>query len=187
MNLDLFDEFDPNPSLAPVVSPIALGQQAFLLRQFAGLNQLDVLQALLQDIDAVAAVAPFRHMQTARGHSLSAAMSNCGARGWVSNQHGYRYTTHDPLTGLLWPPMPRLWFELAQQAAAQAGFDNFQPDACLINQYVAGSRMGLHQDKDEAELKAPVLSVSLGDTAVFRIGAAGGGPTRTVKLASGDV
>lgn len=191
MNLDLFADLynTPDHSTAPAtLTPMALGRQAFLFRQFGDLNQPDFLQALLQDIEAVVAAAPFRHMQTTRGHSLSAAMSNCGQRGWVSDRCGYRYSTHDPLTGLLWPSMPIVLRNLAQQAARQAGFDDFQPDACLINQYVAGSRMGLHQDKDERDLTQPIVSVSLGIPAMFLWGGSQRqGSTQKILLQHGDV
>lgn len=120
---------------------------------------------------------------TPGGRPFSVRMSNLGTLGWVSDRAGYRYQAAHPVTGRPWPPIPpvllKLWDELTGRARP--------PDACLVNLYDADARMGLHQDRDEADLSAPVLSVSLGDTAVFRIGAAEGGVTRTVRLASGDV
>lgn len=187
MNLDLFTDLyrTPDNSTAPAkLTPMALGHQAFLFRQFGGLNQPDFLQVLLRDIEAVLALSPFRHMQTTRGHSLSAAMSNCGQFGWVSDRRGYRYTTHDPFTNLPWPSMPLVLLNLAQQA----GFDDFQPDACLINQYVAGSRMGLHQDRDECDLLQPIVSVSLGIPATFLWGGnQRQDSTQKILLQHGDV
>lgn len=110
-------------------------------------------------------------------------MSNMGRLGWVSDRAGYRYQPHHPVTGAPWPPIPPVLLELWHELGGGPG----PPDACLVNLYRDGARMGLHQDRDEADLTVPVLSVSLGDTAVFRIGPAGPGPTRSVRLASGDV
>ncbi|HYC99408.1 alpha-ketoglutarate-dependent dioxygenase AlkB [Brevundimonas sp.] len=141
-------------------------------------------QAGLRDaVLAAVGAAPFYRPTTRTGRPFSVEMSNLGPLGWVSDQAGYRYQPTHPATGAPWPPMPerllRLWSELT-------GWPE-PPDACLVNLYREGARMGLHQDLDEADRSAPVLSISLGDTAVFRIGAAGGGPTRSVRLASGDV
>ena len=141
-------------------------------------------QASLRD-EVLAAVeaAPFYSPTTRSGRPFSVRMSNLGPLGWVSDRAGYRYQATHPVTGAPWPPMPErllgLWDELTGWSEP--------PDACLVNLYRDGGRMGLHQDLDEDDRAAPVLSVSLGDTAVFRIGAADGGPTRSVRLASGDV
>lgn len=141
-------------------------------------------QASLRD-EVLAAVetAPFYSPTTRSGRPFSVRMSNLGPLGWVSDRAGYRYQATHPVTGAPWPPTPDrllvLWRDLT-------GWPE-PPDACLVNLYREGARMGLHQDLDEDDRTAPVLSVSLGDTAVFRIGAAGGGPTRSVRLASGDV
>lgn len=145
-------------------------------------------QALLQTIDTVAARAPFRRMKTPGGKEMSAAMTNCGAAGWVSDARGYRYARLDPQSGQPWPEMPDLFRELAQQAAAQGGFPGFVPDMALINRYEPGARMALHQDIDERNFAAPIVSVSLGLSAIFLWG----GPKRTDKparlpLNSGDV
>jgi alkylated DNA repair protein (DNA oxidative demethylase) len=131
-----------------------------------------------------ARAAPFYRPVTPGGRSMSVEMTNLGPCGWVTDAAGYRYQAKHPSTGAPWPPIPplllRLWADLADAATP--------PDACLVNLYREGARMGLHQDRDEADFSFPVLSVSLGDTAVFRIGGADrGGPTRQVRLASGDV
>ncbi len=118
---------------------------------------------------------------------MSVAMTNCGAWGWITDRRGYRYSATDPEIGQPWPEMPSLFAELATRAAAQAGFPGFAPDACLINRYVPGAKMSLHQDRDEADFSAPIVSVSLGLPATFLWG----GAKRTEKpsritLASGD-
>lgn len=126
--------------------------------------------ALLAAIDAVVAAAPFRCMQTPGGYTMSAAMSNCGALGWISDTTGYRYDPVDPLTGRAWPAMPDVLQELANSAAASAGFAGFVSDACLINCYEPGARMSLHQDKDELDFSQPIVSVSLGLSMTFLFG-----------------
>jgi len=141
--------------------------------------------ALIAAALEVAAAAPLRVMSTPGGRKMSVAMTNCGTAGWVSDARGYRYERHDPLTGRLWPEMPRLFTELAQAAAGVSGFN---PDVCLINRYEPGAKMALHQDRDEADFSAPIVSVSLGLPAVFLWG----GAKRTDKparltLHSGDV
>lgn len=139
--------------------------------------------ALLAEIQSGLSAAPLYQPVTRGGKPFSVRMSNFGPLGWVSDRRGYRYQATHPETGAPWPPIPAillaLWSELTDWPAP--------PDACLVNHYDGAARMGLHQDRDEADLGAPVLSVSLGDTAVFRIGPAEGGPTRSLKLASGDV
>jgi len=158
---DLFDDVEmPEPALE------ALAPGAALLRGFA--RDEDV--ALLQALDGVLAAAPLRHLVTPGGYTMSVAMSNCGPLGWVSDRRGYRYDTLDPLSGRPWPAMPDSWKALAGRAAAQAGFEGFEPDACLINQYQPGSKLSLHQDKDENDFTAPIVSVSLGLPAVFLFG-----------------
>jgi len=144
--------------------------------------------ALIAAADAVASVSPFRVMAVPSGAKMSAAITNCGAAGWVSDRRGYRYQALDPETGQNWPAMPGVFRDLAERAAARAGFADFTPDVCLMNRYVPGAKMGLHQDRDEADFAAPIVSVSLGLPAVFLWG----GPKRTDKttrlpLASGDV
>ena len=155
-----------------------------LLRGFAG----SAAAGLVADIDAITAQAPFRHMVTPGGHQMSVAMTNCGDAGWMTDRSGYRYAGVDPESGQSWPAMPASFRALAADAAAEAGFDGFSPDACLINRYVAGAKMSLHQDKDETDFGAPIVSVSLGLPAIFLFG----GPQRSDKprrfrLQHGDV
>ncbi len=143
---------------------------------------------LLPLIDAIAAAAPPRHLTVPGGGTMSVAMTNCGALGWVSDAAGYRYDAVDPLTCRPWPEMPRILADLARDAAARGGFAGFAPDACLINTYVPGARMGLHQDRDERDFSDPIVSVSLGLDAVFLIGGTRrNDPTRPLPLHDGDV
>lgn len=125
---------------------------------------------VLQDVARVITQAPLRQMMTPMGFSMSAAMTNCGALGWVSDRKGYRYDALDPNTNQPWPAMPDSFLALAKQAALKAGFKDFMPDACLINQYKVGASMGLHQDKNEIDFSQPIVSVSLGLPAVFLFG-----------------
>jgi len=160
--MDLFDDLPPPTEGA--LTHFAPG--AVLLHSFAR----DGDAALLQAIESVIAQAPLRHLQTPGGYTMSVAMSNCGPMGWMSSASGYRYAACDPLSGQPWPDMPAGLMALAQRAAAQAGYANFHPDACLINEYVPGAKLSLHQDKDEKNLRAPIVSVSLGLPAVFLFG-----------------
>lgn len=146
--------------------PQALCAGAFLLRELA----LPVDAVLLAQIDAIAAAAPWRHMVSPGGSRMSVAMTNCGAAGWVTDRRGYRYEARDPLSGVAWPPMPSIFRELAREAAACVGFEGFESDACLVNRYVPGARMSLHQDRDERDFSAPIVSVSLGLPATFLLG-----------------
>lgn len=142
---------------------LELDPGAWLLGGFA----LEQAAALIEAIRAISATAPFRHLETPGGGRMSVAMTNCGEVGWVSDRRGYRYETNDPLSGRPWPAMPAMFRDLAGRAAAAAGFEGFRPDACLINRYAPGARLSLHQDRDEATLEAPIVSVSLGVSAVF--------------------
>jgi DNA oxidative demethylase len=144
----------------------SMAEGAVLLRGFARSVEDD----LIADINTIAAQAPFRHMVTPGGHSMSVAMTNCGDAGWVTDRSGYRYDANDPLVGKPWPKMPPSFRALAERAAIEAGFATFSPDACLVNRYQPGARMSLHQDKDELDLGAPIVSVSLGLPAVFLFG-----------------
>jgi alkylated DNA repair protein (DNA oxidative demethylase) len=163
---------------------IPLSEGASLLTGFAQPVDAPLLKAL----DAVVAQAPFRHMVTPGGYTMSVAMTNCGAAGWVTDRRGYRYDANDPESGRAWPSMPAVFSDLAQQAAAAAGFSDFTPDACLMNRYQPGARLTLHQDKNERDLSAPVVSVSLGLPAVFLWGGlTRGDRVRRVRLAHGDV
>jgi len=143
-----------------------LTEGACVLRGFAR----EQAPALLAAIEEVTLQAPLRRLVTPGGFTMSVAMSNCGERGWISDRHGYRYEENDPQTGLRWPALPPGMRALAQTAAAAAGFAPLQPDACLINRYEPGARMSLHQDRDEGDLSAPIVSVSLGVSAVFMFG-----------------
>lgn len=149
---------------------------------------LPIEQALLGAISEIELAAPFRHMLTPGGQRMSAAMTNCGEVGWVTDRKGYRYDRLDPETGRPWPPLPTCLAHLAEHAAARAGFAAFRPDVCLINRYEPGARMSLHQDRDERDFSAPIVSVSLGLGATFLFG----GSKRSDKphrlpLAHGDV
>ena len=160
--MDLFDDLPPAPEAAP--EPLARG--AMLLRGFARREDAVLLQAL----EVVLAGAPLCHMQTPGGHTMTVATTSCGSLGWVSDRHGYRYAAHNPQSGQPWPAMPQCFAELAQRAAAEAGYANFQPEACLINQYLPGAKLSPHQDRDEKDFTAPIVSVSLGLPAVFQFG-----------------
>jgi alkylated DNA repair protein (DNA oxidative demethylase) len=161
-----------------------LGPGAVLLRGFATPYQA----ALLAGVQDVVAQAPFRRMVTPGGLRMSVAMTNCGALGWVTDRSGYRYDPKDPESSKHWPPMPASFLRLAVAAAARAGFDGFVPDACLINRYEAGTRLSLHQDKNERDLGAPIVSVSLGIAAVFLFGGSSRAEKATrVVLKHGDV
>ncbi len=131
---------------------------------------LPVDRELLAAIRRIAAQAPFRRMTTPGGFQMSVAMTNCGGVGWVTDRTGYRYDARDPESGAPWPAMPDAFLELARGAAGEAGFPGFVPDACLINCYEPGTRLSLHQDKDERDYSHPVVSVSLGLPATFQFG-----------------
>ena len=161
-----------------------MAEGAVLLRGFARPSESELIGALRD----IAGLAPFRHMVTPGGHSMSVAMSNCGNLGWVTDRSGYRYDTNDPETGKPWPAMPASFCHLDGQAAAQAGFQDFSPDACLINRYEPGARMSLHQDKDEDDFGAPIVSVSLGLPAIFLFGGSKrSDKPRRFRLEHGDV
>ena len=138
--------------------------------------------------ERVALLAPLRHMLTPGGRRMSVAMTNCGSAGWVSDRAGYRYDACDPESGKPWPAMPAVFADLAARAADRAGFAGFAPDVCLINQYAPGARLSLHQDKDEKDFDAPIVSVSLGLPAVFLFGGSRRSDTpRRLRLVHGDV
>jgi alkylated DNA repair protein (DNA oxidative demethylase) len=161
-----------------------LAAQACVLHGFA----LAFEGALLASIETITGNAPFRHLVTPGGYVMQVAMTNCGRLGWVSDRRGYRYAGQDPQTGLPWPALPPVFLELAAQAAQTAGFDGYVPDACLINRYAPGTRLSLHQDRDEDDRVAPIVSVSLGLPATFLFGGfARGDNTVRVPLAHGDV
>lgn len=144
--------------------------------------------AVITALHDVVAHAPFRNMLTPGGRKMSVGMTNCGTVGWVSDREGYRYRARDPVSGDPWPPMPDAFRELATQAAERAGFAVFCPDACLVNRYEPGTRLSLHQDKDEKDFDAPIVSVSLGLPATFLFGGAHRSDTpQRVQLVHGDV
>ena len=168
----------------PVQRDETLCDGAVILRGFALAKE----SLLLQEINTIEAQAPFRHLITPGGFRMSVGMTNAGPLGWVSDRRGYRYDPIDPDSGKSWPAMPDVFLELAGTAAARAGFSGFVPDACLINRYEPGTRLTLHQDRNERDFDQPIVSVSLGIPAVFLFG----GMQRTdralrVPLAHGDV
>ena len=162
----------------------AIAEGATLLRGFVGSLDAELI-AVLRDIEVQ---APFRHMVTPGGYQMSVSMTNCGSAGWITDCTGYRYGANDPETGKPWPAMPPLFLELARRAADCAGFADFSPDVCLINRYVPGARLSLHQDKDELDFGAPIVSVSLGLPAIFLFGGLKrSDKTRRFRLEHGDV
>ncbi|WP_024554067.1 DNA oxidative demethylase AlkB [Franconibacter helveticus 513] len=161
-----------------------LDEGAVILRRFA----FATASELLATIADVAAQSPFRQMVTPGGYTMSVAMTSCGSLGWTSSRSGYSYATRDPLTGKPWPDIPPAFRRLCDAAAKAAGYDDFQPDACLINRYAPGAKLSLHQDKDEPNLRAPIVSVSLGLPAVFQWGGLKrSDPLKRLLLEHGDV
>ncbi|WP_291381537.1 MULTISPECIES: DNA oxidative demethylase AlkB [Achromobacter] len=161
MTLDLFGGDDSAQH-----GRVTIGPQSVVLRGFA----LPTVDALLAGVDDVTAQAPFRHMETPGGYTMSVALTNCGDLGWTTDARGYRYSRIDPVSGQPWPAMPQAFRQLAQDAAREAGFPDFSPDACLVNRYEPGSRLSLHQDRNERDFSAPIVSVSLGMPAMFLFG-----------------
>jgi DNA oxidative demethylase len=176
------DLFEAVPDVRP--SREAMAEGAVLLRGFARAFEAELLPALR----VILKQAPFRHLITPGGHRMSVAMTNCGSVGWVSDDTGYRYDAIDPVSKLPWPAMPTVLRRLAADAASDAGFNGFEPEACLINRYVPGAKLSLHQDKDELDFAAPIVSVSLGLPAIFLFGGAkrADRPNR-YRLEHGDV
>ncbi len=143
---------------------------------------------LVKEAGRIAQAAPFRHLITPGGYTMSVAMTNCGRLGWVSDWSGYRYDPVDPDTAAPWPAIPPVFLDVAVRAAAASGFAKYDPDACLINRYIAGAKLGLHQDRDEKDDWSPIVSVSLGLPAVFLWGGKRrSDPVRRLHLESGDV
>ncbi|CAG73821.1 alkylated DNA repair protein [Pectobacterium atrosepticum SCRI1043] len=178
MNFDLFAD-EASRRWTETLAPGAV-----ILRGHA----YDDAPALLAALQTVIACAPLRNMITPGGFVMSVAMSNCGQLGWVTDEQGYRYTSHDPLSGEAWPAMPEAFSLLAKQAASEAGFADFEPDACLINRYDVGTRMSLHQDKNERDFHQPIVSVSLGLSATFLFGGmVRSDKAQRVPLTHGDV
>ncbi|WP_314949731.1 DNA oxidative demethylase AlkB [Bradyrhizobium cosmicum] len=176
------DLFDIVAEAQPSREEIADG--AVLLRGFVKAIESELIEA----VRAIVAQSPFRRMTTPGGHLMSVAMTNCGERGWITNHTGYRYDPIDPRTGAPWPAMPPVLRNLARRAAEQGGFAGFAPDACLVNRYEPGTRLSLHQDKDELDYSAPIVSVSLGLPATFLFGGlARSDKPRRFRLVHGDV
>ncbi len=178
MTLDLF------AADAPELEDEILSPGAVVLRGFAMAREV----ALKDDVARVSAAAPFRHLITPGGFRMSVAMTNCGELGWVSDRRGYRYDPVDPESGERWPALPDSFRALAREAAARAGYAGFAPDACLINRYAPSARLSMHQDRDEKDLRAPIVSVSLGLPATFAWGGdERADKARKVALHHGDV
>ncbi|WP_312152459.1 DNA oxidative demethylase AlkB [Pseudomonas sp.] len=164
--------------------PQRLASHTVLLPGFA----LGDVEALLDALRPVLRAAPFRHMHTPGGLRMAVGLSNCGSLGWVSDQHGYRYSPIDTVSGKPWPALPQVLLALAARAASEAGFDDFVPDACLVNHYLPGTRLSLHQDRDEHDFGQPIVSVSLGLPAVFLFGGLQRADrTQRIALNHGDV
>lgn len=176
---DLFDMFAPTQ---PATEMMADG--AILLRRAA----LPYEKSLLIALADIIAQSPFRHMITPGGFTMSVAMTNCGTAGWVTDRMGYRYDPNDPESGRPWPAMPDCFSDLAVNAATQSGYPDFRPDACLINRYEPGARLSLHQDKNERDFANPIVSVSLGLSAIFQFGGLKrNDPVKKFVLRHGDV
>jgi alkylated DNA repair protein (DNA oxidative demethylase) len=172
------------PSVETTERRQAMGEQAVVLHGFA-LPYVDEIVSILDELQEASA---FRHMTTPGGFTMSMAVTNCGDFGWTSDRKGYRYTSNDPQTGSPWPPMPAAFTRLAVAAALEAGFADFEPDACLINRYVPGARLTLHQDKNERDFNQPIVTVSLGMSAVFQFGGQErGDKVERYPLSHGDV
>jgi len=179
MNLDLFDLSNNGETWTEAIT-----EDAIVLRQFL-VSRTDELLLAIKTIEAA---APFRQMQTPGGYTMSAALTGCGDYGWISDRRGYRYSAINPYTGKPWPVMPKIMKEVAQLCALEAGYKHYNPDACLINRYSPGSKMSLHQDKDEKDFDAPIVSVSLGVPATFLFGGfERSDKTIKVPVAHGDV
>lgn len=179
MTADLFDSV---AEAQPSREEIADG--AVLLRGFVRPIESELIEA----VRAIVAQSPFRRMTTPGGYQMSVAMTNCGERGWITDHTGYRYDPIDPHTEASWPAMPPVFRDLARRAAEQGGFGGFAPDACLVNRYEPGTRLSLHQDKDELDFSAPIVSVSLGLPATFLFGGlARSDKPRRFRLVHGDV
>ena len=175
----MLDLFADTP---PWQEPLAPG--AVILRRRALADAPNLMAGVTQ----VIADSPLRQMVTPGGYTMSVAMSNCGEVGWTTDRRGYLYSPQDPQTGQRWPAMPGAFLALARACASEAGYDGFTPDACLINRYAPGAKLSLHQDRDEKDLGAPIVSVSLGLPAVFQFGGLRrSDPLRRLLLEHGDV
>lgn len=185
-NLDLFlnAAASDNRSVTEPLAPVEFAPGAWHLP--GGARRMAA--EFWRDLQMIWQVAPPRRMQTPRGGVMSVAISNCGEWGWVSDRRGYRYESRNPETGSAWPAMPARWRKFAAQAAALVGYADFAPNACLINRYSPGTKMGLHQDRDERDFSQPIVSVSLGQGVPFQFGGSErSSATRRVSLTHGDV
>jgi alkylated DNA repair protein (DNA oxidative demethylase) len=163
---------------------VELAPGAVLLPSFAS----ELASAIVSRLRQIAAASPFRRMVTPGGFQMSVEMTNCGHLGWITDRSGYRYAPIDPVTGSAWPAMPAEFLAVAQRAAMEGGFLDFAPDACLVNRYGPGSRLTLHQDKNERDFSSPIVSVSLGLGARFLFGGLNRtDPITSVPLQHGDV
>ena len=161
-----------------------LNRGVFLLHRFAQAQANE----LYQEIISISERSAYRHLTTPGGFVMSVQTTSCGTRGWFSDRDGYRYVTRDPETEQPWPSLSAQFLSLAASAASAAGFDGFVPDACLINRYMPGAKMSLHQDKNERDFNAPIVSVSLGLPATFMFGGhARSDPVNYLDLIHGDV
>lgn len=177
------DLFDPLPIPTEDLHT-AIGPGAMLLRGLGRAADADMLQA----VESIIAQTPLRHPQTPGGYTMSIQTTRCGSVGWLSEPGGYCYSNINPHTGQPWPPIPPCLMGFAVDAATQAGYPDFVPDSCMINQYLPGNKLGLHQDRDERDLRAPVVSLSLGLPAIFLFGGLQRtGKTQRYRLAHGDV
>ena len=156
MNASLFDDERIDVDLAP---------GAMLLGGFARAFERE----LAVDLPRVGETSPFRHMLTPGGRRMSVAMTSCGQLGWVSDARGYRYDAIDPVTGRAWPQMPASFARLAAEAAKRAGFEGFAPDSCMVNRYEPGAKLSLHQDRDERDFSAPIVSSAWDNRSSLRI------------------
>jgi alkylated DNA repair protein (DNA oxidative demethylase) len=179
MNFDLFSSVVNNNTVTTQIAAQGWHIMGFALKYDVQLKTL---------LSAIIKQAPFRQMKTPGGQVMSVKMTSCGDVGWVSDHLGYRYQSHDPITDLPWPSMPVEFKSIASDAAAAVGFDNFDPDSCLINLYPIGTRLSLHQDNDEVDDTQPIVSVSLGLPATFLFGGINRSGSHTrVTLLHGDV
>ncbi|GBQ64661.1 DNA repair protein for alkylated DNA [Ameyamaea chiangmaiensis NBRC 103196] len=177
--MDLLTPLGPGPRHRE-----GLEDGAVLLRGWLGGREAAIMEA----IGDIARRSPFRMLTTPGGRTMSVAMTGCGTLGWHSDRQGYRYVPVDPTTGRPWPAMPELLSDVAREAADEAGYASFAPDACLINRYAPGARLSLHQDRDEDALSEPIVSLSVGVAATFLWGGLErSSPTRRIRLDSGDV
>lgn len=182
MTGDLFDHLGVQEKAAE--EPVRLGEGAFI---FPGMA-LPHAEALLDAARAIARKAPFRHLMTPGGHRMSVAMTACGDWGWNSDRKGYRYTRTQSETGEAWPPIPGSFERLVRQATMAAGFSEAPLQSGLINLYRPGTRLSLHQDRDEEATDVPIVSVSLGVAATFLWGGlTRKDPVRRFRLSHGDV